>query len=75
MIVPPSPVFLLFIGVSLAKVSMVAMRLDLPMLVVDNFVAIPHMLVFVGPVVNAIRGAYCTAAEHHRREECDSQQN
>jgi hypothetical protein len=75
MIVPPGPVFPLLIGVPFFELSMVAVGFDLPTLVVDNFIAIPHMVVLVTRVVDAIRSAYCTAAEYHRRKECNSQQN
>jgi hypothetical protein len=75
MTVPLGPVFLLLIGVSLFELSMVAVGFDLLTLVVDNFVAIPHMIVRVTRVIYAIRSAYCATAQRHRQEKCDSQQN
>jgi hypothetical protein len=73
MIVSPGPVFLLLVGVPLFELSMVSVSFDFPTLVVDNFVPIPRMVVRVTRVVDAIRSAYRTAAEHHRREKSDCQ--
>jgi len=65
MIVPPVPIFLLLIVASLAELAMVAVRLDLPALVVDNFVVIPHVVVLISGVICGIRSPRCTATEHY----------
>jgi hypothetical protein len=55
MIMPPGPILFLLIGVSSVKVSMVTAGFNFPALVVNTFVAIPHMVVLVGRVIDAIR--------------------
>jgi len=45
MIMPPGPILFLLLGVSSVKVSMVTAGFNFPALVVNTFVAIPHMVV------------------------------
>ena len=52
MVVPPGPVFLLFLWWQLAKVSVaVPMRLVRPLAVINNLVIIPNVIVGVVGVV------------------------
>src|SRR5229473_5646617 len=61
MIVPPGPVFLLLIAVQSAKVAIVAMIFDNPLMVVNSFVIVPSVIVIVVRIVGAIgsSGASC----------------
>jgi hypothetical protein len=72
MIVPPVPVFLLLIAVQFAKVSIVAMIVDYPLMVVDGFVIVPVVIVVVVRVVDAIASS-CTTRSYGGCEKRDSQ--
>jgi hypothetical protein len=68
-VMPPSPIFLLFSGRNLAEVAMgVAMGFRRPLIVVDDFVVIPHVIVGVVGIVNAIVVVSpATESEHGQR--------
>jgi hypothetical protein len=54
-IVPPGPIFLLFPRRKLAEVAVrIAVRFRRPAVVIDNFVVVPHVIIGVVGVVNAI---------------------
>jgi hypothetical protein len=73
MIVAPFPISLLFILVQSAKVAVVTMILDHPLMVVDSFVIVPAMIVVVIGIVDAV-GSSGTASGHCWRKECGGQQ-
>jgi hypothetical protein len=73
MIVAPFPISLLFILVQSAKVAVVTMILDHPLMVVDRFVIVPAMIVVVVGIVGAV-GSSCTTSGHGWGEECGGQQ-
>jgi hypothetical protein len=54
-IVPPSPVLFLFPGRKLTEVAVrIVVGFGRPTVVVDNFVGIPHVIIGVVRIVNAI---------------------
>lgn len=54
MTVPPVPIFLLLIVVQLAKVPIVPMIFDDPLMVVDGFVIVPAVIVVIVRVVHPV---------------------
>ncbi len=73
MIVPPVPILFLLITIQLAKIAIVTMIFDHPLMVIDPFVIVSAMILVVIRVVDAI-AAGCTAGGHGRREERGGQQ-
>jgi hypothetical protein len=54
-IVPPGPIFLLLSGRKFAEVAMgIAVRLRCPAVVINDFVAIPDVIIGVIGIVNAV---------------------
>jgi hypothetical protein len=75
MIVAPGPIFFLLAGVAFMEIAMVAMSFRFPALIVDDLVVIPHMVVLIGWIVDAVGCSCGTTVEKQRREKCKSQQN
>jgi len=75
MIVAPGPILLLLAGVPFLEIAMVAVSFNLPALIVNALVGIPHMVVLVARVVDAIRSTCSAAVDQQRREKRKSQQN
>ena len=73
MTVPPVPICLLLVVVQLAKVSIVPMIFDDPLMVVDGFVIVPAVIVVVVRVVHAIASTSATRGQGWR-EKSDGQQ-
>jgi hypothetical protein len=73
MVVAPVPISLLVILVQSAKVAVVTMIRDHPLMVVDSFVIVPAMIVVVIGIVDAV-GSSGTASGHCWSEECGGQQ-
>lgn len=73
-VVAPSPVFLLFFGRKLAKVTVgIAMVLVCPLMVVGNFVVVPNVIVSVVRIVNTIRVVPCTIHTGRRYKQYQDQ--
>jgi hypothetical protein len=53
-LVAPVPVLLLLVGVALFEVDVLPVGLRFPLVVIDNFIVIPGVIVAVVRVVNAI---------------------
>ena len=65
--VPPIPVFLLLVVVQLAKVAMrFAMGFDRPLVVEDDLVIVPAMIVVVVGIVDAVVVVFGTSGCHQR---------
>jgi hypothetical protein len=75
MIVAPGPILLLLAGFAFLEITMVAVSFDLPPLIVDALVGVPHMVVLVARVVDAIGSTCSTTVDQQRREKRESQQN
>ena len=73
MIVTPGPVLFLFVVVQFAKVAIIAMVFDCPLMVVNILVTIPAVIVVVVRIVNAI-ARFTTSGRHGRCKKSDSQQ-
>ena len=72
MAVAPVPVLLLVILVQSAKVAVVTMMFDYPLMVVDSLVIVPAMIVVVIRIVDTIASG-CTASGYGWGEECGGQ--
>jgi hypothetical protein len=67
--VPPGPVFLLFFGPQLAKVSMfIATVLTGPLLVIDYFVIVPYVVVAIVGVIDPVVMMRASRAQYGRRQ-------
>jgi len=75
MIVTPGPILFLLAGFAFVEITMVAVSFDLPPLVVNALMGIPHMVVLVARVVDAIGSTCGTTVDQQRREKRKSQQN
>jgi hypothetical protein len=62
--VPPVPVFLLFVGLPLFVVHMLPVGVGLPLVVIDNFIVIPDVVVAVVGVVDPILRVRRTSGDH-----------
>jgi len=54
MAVPPIPLFFLLIGAALAKIAMIFMIFRLPLLVINDLVVIPAVIIAVVCVVSPV---------------------
>ena len=75
MIVPPSPVILLFVpSESLEVCSRIAMGLHRPLRIESGFVSIPNVIIgpigVVGAIADANMGAAASLAHGHSKEYC-----
>ena len=73
MIVPLGPIFLLLIVIQSAKVPIFPMIVDDPLMVVDDFVIVPAVIVVVVRVVDRIASS-CSTRRRGRCEKGGSQQ-
>jgi hypothetical protein len=60
MIVPPLPIFFLLIAVQLAKIPIVSMIVDHPLMVVDGFVIVPAVIVVAVGIVHSVAPRFTT---------------
>jgi hypothetical protein len=56
LVVPPRIIFLLLIGMAFPKIPVIAMRFTFPPRIEHYLVVVPHMVIVVVAVVNAVTG-------------------
>lgn len=71
--VTPIPVFVLFFAAAVFEVHVAAMRVVLPVLVVDDFIVVPNVVVAVDGIIDAVIAVRRASAHDYERRKARNQ--